>query len=479
MRTTPAERTVPPAAQDEEGPPQGPGRPRVPSRGIRWAWLTQGAAIRSLSEKLRPIHLELSDVDVPGAVERIQASHQARSVRMQSMLRVVIIVSIIVDMVVFPPRERPVLSIGLMVVYEVWALGMLMLAWRDRLSPRAAWSVLLVDLPAVTLLLGMAGTFTDPNWTSPLSADAYVLLALLAAFQLRPAITAVTGVTAAVTYTLSSAIGHSHASPDLHYNLVHAAVILVVTLISVLISWVQQSRVGMIAGLAHHRAWLVANNVVAAERERRDLSEALHDGPLQSVLAARQDIAEAREPGSATLDEALHRADGALQDASVQLRSQVTDLHPAVLEHGGLEQALRGLGKRAAFRGGFTVEVSCDRSSLGHALDALLYHCCRELITNIVKHAQAGRVTIDLVTGPNRVRLEIADDGVGIPDHVLHSRAAEGHIGLASQRIRISDAGGSMEIRPNSPSGTTVTVTVPLADRPDAPGGAGPPPQGR
>ncbi|MEU9133830.1 ATP-binding protein [Kitasatospora sp. NPDC048540] len=412
---------------------------------------------RRLHGYLRPEQPVLPDLDAGRAIERVYAAHQAKSARVQSVLRLAYITLMTMDLALFPPREHVTAAIALAACYVVWGAVMLIGAWRNELGGWAAWSVLGVDLPVLTAILIVAGTFTDSKWSSPFSGDVYVLMPILASFQLRPRLTAITGAAATCTYALASGIGHSHAGPDLHYTLVHAVLIAVVSTAGVLLSWIQQSRVGMIADLAHHRSWLVANNVAAGERDRRQLSEALHDGPLQNVLVARQDIAEV--PGC----EALERADNALKATAAQLRSQVTELHPAVLEHGGLEQALHGLAERAGKRSGFAVKVRCDRRTLGSSMNELLYNCSRELIANIAKHAHATTVQIDLITLPDRVHLTIADNGVGIPDGSLHSKAAQGHIGLASQRIRISDAGGTLELRPNVPSGTLAEISVPFS----------------
>lgn len=414
------------------------------------------ATLRGLFEPARGV---LPQGDGVEAVDYVLAAHQKSAVRVQTALRVVVILVVAVEFAAFPPRERTLASLTITACYGIWGVALLIAAWRDTISPRAVWTVPLVDLPVLTIILMVSGTFTDPGWSTPFSADAYVLIPVLAAFQLRPRITAVAGAAATVVYGTASGIGHSHAGPDLQYTLTHALLIAVVSVACVLISWIQQSRVAMIADLAHHRSWLLAHTMSAGERDRRQLSEALHDGPLQSVLVARQDVAEAE--GEVSHD-ALRRADEALQDASRLLRSQVTELHPAVLDHAGLEQALRGLTERAARRARFTVRLECDRPSTGHDTDRLLFHCARELIANIVKHAHARKVEVRLTTGLLETRLEIADDGVGLPEHVLSSRVAQGHIGLASQRIRIEDAGGTLAFRPNTPHGTVVVVTLPV-----------------
>jgi two-component system NarL family sensor kinase len=324
----------------------------------------------------------------------------------------------------------------------------------------------LVDLPLLTLILSVSGDFTDPNWASPFSEDAFVFIPVLAAFQLRPWITALSGAAATLTYAVASGVGHLHATPDLQFTVGHALFIAMISVAGVVLSLIQQSRVRMITELARQRSELLARTVAAGDRERRDLAEALHDGPLQNVLAARLDLDEARGAESAGdgLAEALGRAEGALRDAARQLRSSVTELHPAVLERAGVTRALEELALRSARRGGFEVRFTSDAMTAGRDADRVLYQCGRELLANVVRHAEAANVEVRLeLAGPVAV-LEVRDDGVGLPPGLrpLGNRLADGHIGLAAQRVRVEEAGGTMELTANTPRGTAARITLPL-----------------
>ena len=92
----------------------------------------------------------------------------------------------------------------------------------------------------------------------------------------------------------------------------------------------------------------------------------------------------------------------------------------------------------------------------------MLYAAARELLTNVVKHAGARTVEIGLDASDETVRLTIADDGRGFADGVADRRLAEGHIGLASQRIRIESAGGTLRLRSGA-DGTVAEVELPVA----------------
>jgi two-component system NarL family sensor kinase len=226
------------------------------------------------------------------------------------------------------------------------------------------------------------------------------------------------------------------------------------------LSRIQRSRVRTIGALVRDRTDLLAELTDLERRERRSLSEHLHDGALQYVLAARQDLDEARETGDPG---AFTRVEHALVESSQILRSTVAELHPAVLDRAGLPAALRELARNAGARGGFAVDLDVRDwpDDLRTPADALLYRTARELLANVVKHAAAGSVTVALTRTGDRARLTVADDGRGIPDGAVRRSLQLGHIGLASHALRVEAAGGSLTLRPGRPGGTVAVADVP------------------
>ncbi len=97
--------------------------------------------------------------------------------------------------------------------------------------------------------------------------------------------------------------------------------------------------------------------------------------------------------------------------------------------------------------------------------DRLLLATARELLTNVVKHAEAHVVRIELSWHDGTARLRITDDGRGIRPGEIEEQLAHGHIGLTSRRVRLEAAGGSMTLRSAEPSGTVAEVEVPAVLR--------------
>ncbi len=236
---------------------------------------------------------------------------------------------------------------------------------------------------------------------------------------------------------------------------------------AMLLTRVQRARVGAIGGLAVERSRLLDESLQIEARERRDLAERVHDGALQYVLAARQELEDAREyDDPASFD----RVEEALRESSQLLRSIMTELHPAVLEQSGLAAALRELTRTVAARGGFAVDLDVDGwpPDVRTLADPVLFASARELLTNVVKHAGATHVQVHLALSDGTARLAVVDDGCGIEAGVLAQRLAEGHIGVASQRARLDAVGGRLHLGPGPVGGTVAVVEVAVGNSGDA-----------
>jgi two-component system NarL family sensor kinase len=193
------------------------------------------------------------------------------------------------------------------------------------------------------------------------------------------------------------------------------------------------------------------------ERHNREVAEHLHDGPLQTLLAARLELDEARDRNP---DPALDAVYAALQETATGLRSTVTELHPQVLAQLGLTAGIRELVRQ--FQTRYGVEVIAELEEVGKpASEALLYRAARELLTNIGKHSHATTVRVGLARRGDRVVLTVADDGRGFDPEIVGRSVAAGHIGLGSLLARFEAMGGSMRITSHPGQGTQVTATSP------------------
>ena len=211
-----------------------------------------------------------------------------------------------------------------------------------------------------------------------------------------------------------------------------------------------------VAEHAAARGRLVAQALDAEDRTRREISELLHDGPLQDLLALNRELLRLEVPG-----EHLGRARAGVARAIAGLRELMVDLHPVLLEAAGLESALGAVADQQARHGGFECELRIDPAA-GGLRDDLVIALARELLTNAAKHADARRVRVEVRRTAEELLLEVADDGAGIPTGRLPSALREGHIGLASSIQRVEAVGGTLTLSPAPGGGTSAAVRLPV-----------------
>jgi two-component system, NarL family, sensor kinase len=401
-----------------------------------------------------------SDVELDAAV----VEHAYRGVRVQLPLRALLVVFVALTLVAVPPSRGATACSVVLVGYAVFAAAF---AWGVRRNrPRAAdraWLALFVDVAVLAGLTLLTGIADDQSWTSDVLVNGLFAIPVLAATQLRPVVcTAVVVPTVAAYLAANLATQAANEEPT--------ASVLLRTLVlaglgggCIALTVLQRSRVRTIRGLLHDRTALLADLMAQQARERRALSEQLHDGALQYVLAARQDVEELGHADGSAGPEVLTRLDHALSESARMLRSTVTELHPAVLEHAGLARALRDLARAAEARGGFAVTLDLDgwTDATRTPVDALLYGAARELLTNVVKHADASTVRVTLARRGAGSHLVVADDGRGLPAGAVRAGPADGHIGLHSQQLRVAAAGGTLALTAARPTGTVATVDLP------------------
>jgi signal transduction histidine kinase len=207
-----------------------------------------------------------------------------------------------------------------------------------------------------------------------------------------------------------------------------------------------------IAGLAAARGRLVAQALDAEGRARAGISERLHDGPLQDVLAAGHDLYGLGDGPEAR--EALEGARAIARD----LREAMVALHPTVLQYGGLGAALRAVAEQQARTGGFRVAVTVDEGTSGQH-DELLLSTARRLLAGVARHAGASEVTVRLERAAGELRLEVVDDGEGRP---LGADAGGEQVSLAATAERVAAVGGRFEAGPRPNGGSRVSMVLPV-----------------
>jgi two-component system NarL family sensor kinase len=349
-----------------------------------------------------------------------------------------------------PEPEQFYVAVGIVTAY---ALAALVWVHFRPVTTRFILGATALDVATITVLVSFSGgAFSQARL-------AYFLVPVAVAFRFRPMLTAVAGFATVCAYVIQSLVHPAHHNPGAtRFILVQTGYLVWLSLAAVLLSAVLDRRTKRIQELAEVRRRLITDALTAEERERRVLAEGLHDSAIQNLLSARHDLEEVAD---GAWHPALPRADAAIAGTIGELREAVFELHPYVLEQAGVEAALRTLGQRAGRRAGFGVHFELSHGRR-HPHEGLLLTAARELLSNVVQHANAQEAVVRLVESGNELVLEVADDGDGFEPDVLSRRLAEGHIGLQSQRERIESVGGRIEIRSIPGTGTTVRIRVPL-----------------
>ncbi|TCC44235.1 ATP-binding protein [Kribbella capetownensis] len=382
--------------------------------------------------------------------------------RIQALLRLLLAGFLVAVLVTQPPSAHLLLCWLIVLSYVLWSVAstvVLRLGGPEVL--RYTWLALAVDVFTLAGLTLVADKSADTTWTAYTLLNGLFVVPLMAATQLSPLVCALATAPTVLAYLVSGLLIRPIDEEPISYVVLRALLLAVVGLACVLLTALQRARVLTIARLLQERNHLLEEMVQIEQREQRDLAETLHDGALQYVLAARQDV----EPALAGDAECLERVEFALAETTRLLRATMSQLHPAALESAGLLPVLKDVADATRSRGRFSIDVVTHGwdESTRTAVDELLLVTVRELLTNVVKHAAARKVIVELARTDAVARLQVIDDGRGLGGVDLDARLRNGHLGLASRRIRVEAAGGWMRLRDADPHGTVAEVEVPLA----------------
>ncbi len=224
--------------------------------------------------------------------------------------------------------------------------------------------------------------------------------------------------------------------------------------------------IGDLLSIAVERARLFArSSQLGAAEERNRLAREIHDTLAQGLTATALQL----ESADALLDAGsdaqkargpLRRALSLTQSNLEEARRSVLDLRAAPLEGRPLSEALKALVERWEAETGIAARYAAVNGSrpLPPRVEAALYRICQEALTNVARHAEAGRVRVRLVATPREVRLSVEDDGRGFDA----SRVRGDRHGLVGMRERAQMLGGALEVLSGPGEGTRVEASVPL-----------------
>jgi len=219
------------------------------------------------------------------------------------------------------------------------------------------------------------------------------------------------------------------------------------------------AAIGQQAGVAVENAYLYEQaEVAAAEAERIRLARDLHDAVSQTLFSASL-IADvlprlwARDPeAGAQRLESLRRL---TRGAMAEMRALLMELRPAALLKVDLADLLRQLAEAVSGKTALEVEAEiAPVPPLPEDVKVALYRIAQEALNNVVKHARARRVVIELAADEGAVTLRIHDDGRGFDPAAV----PPGHFGLGNMRERAAGIGADVVIESAPGHGVLITV---------------------
>lgn len=204
---------------------------------------------------------------------------------------------------------------------------------------------------------------------------------------------------------------------------------------------------------------------VAAQRERRQLANILHDHLQQLLVGVRIHLGIARKgTHSESENETLARADELLNQSIEVTRSLTAELNPVVLHEEGLPMALEWLAHNMLERYNLSVTLELDKtvSPQSELTKIVLYECIRELLFNVVKHSQATHAHVSMhPVSDQEVEITVSDEGVGFePQHLETHLSEAGGMGLSNIEFRLSLIKGKFRLESAVGKGTVAHMIV-------------------
>jgi signal transduction histidine kinase len=229
----------------------------------------------------------------------------------------------------------------------------------------------------------------------------------------------------------------------------------------------------LVLAFAHQAALAIENarlyeqaQQVAVLKERQRLARELHDSVSQALysialgtrtaqkLIDRFLDGEIKKDISEPIDHVLAMAEAGL----AEMRALIFELHPESLANEGLISALKKQAAATQARHGLDLQLSlCEEPEIPMEFKLLLYRLTQEALHNVVKHAQAHQVTIELLWREDQISMTIRDDGKG-----FETKIPSQGLGLRSMLERILQVNGELNVSSKPGEGTVISAHIPL-----------------
>lgn len=230
------------------------------------------------------------------------------------------------------------------------------------------------------------------------------------------------------------------------------------------------NQVTKIVESAKTRQLLGLKIILAQEDERKRIAREIHDGPAQSLanIVLRTEIAErmlVREQFELAHHE-LMDLKGQVRTGLEEIRKIIFNLRPMALDDLGLVPALRKFTQDFEEKSKILTkyELAGKEIRLPSAMEAAIFRLVQEAFSNILKHASATFVVLEITFKPGLITLMIQDNGIGFSINKLDKLSASpqnSHFGIIGMRERVELVNGKLNIDSVRGEGTTITINIP------------------
>lgn len=196
------------------------------------------------------------------------------------------------------------------------------------------------------------------------------------------------------------------------------------------------------------------------EQERQRLSRDLHDGLGQMLLAIKLKMDQIVISEGSKHQKYLHEAKELLKNAISEIRVISEDLTPVVLSNFGLEEGIKKLCRDTIQSTNINMSLICanlDKVKIDPKKQIYIYRILQEAINNIIKHSEATKVTIRVISNYNQLLLHIQDNGKGFDNNSKNFGS-----GLKNIEERTQMLEGDMELISSVVDGTKIIIKIPI-----------------
>lgn len=196
------------------------------------------------------------------------------------------------------------------------------------------------------------------------------------------------------------------------------------------------------------------------EAERKRIAEDLHDTTVQDLVHLSQQLELAilyLDKDTIQTKKELFEARNNIKKIIEDMRETIYDLRPMTFDDIGWESAIENLKNNLEEKNDINVNFNiCNIDNYDSLIKITIYRIIREACQNILKHANASKMVVNMKENTNSISLMIMDDGIGIGEYDRMN-----HFGLSMVKEKVGLLSGRLSIFTNE-NGTTLDITIPI-----------------